>query len=183
MPRSSFSQPPSSSDSQHSTDSPTPNHPEELAASPTSCVLLAVDVGLRTGLAGFDRQGRPLWQRSHHVSSRDALKRLVRGLLHDLADLEVLVIEGGGPLATIWGRAATRRGLRLMRLAAEDWRSELLLPREQRSGQAAKDTAVQLARQELAAAGIAVAGTLRHDAAEAVLLGIHTVRRLGWREI
>lgn len=155
-------------------------YPEVHTKAPP-CALVAVDIGLRTGLAGFSRLGRPLWQRSQHLASRDALKRFVRGLLYELPDLEALAIEGGGRLAEIWMHAAEKRGLRLLSFVAEQWRRELLLPRQQRSGLTAKDAAVQLAREELAAAGIAVAGNLRHDAAEAVLLGVHAAGELGWR--
>lgn len=38
--------------------------------------LLAVDAGVRTGLALLDREGRLLWCRSHNLGTTARLKRL-----------------------------------------------------------------------------------------------------------
>jgi hypothetical protein len=63
--------------------------------------LIAVDLGLRTGLALYGRDGRPLWYRSRHDGTRAALGRGVHVLLDSIPDLSRMVLEGGGPIADI----------------------------------------------------------------------------------
>lgn len=157
-----------------------PREPAQSVAELPGCALLAVDAGLRAGLAAYSRQGRLLWQRSLHLADIAALKRYVRGLLHELPELQVLVLEGGGAVARVWENAAAKRGLRLLICSAEEWRAELLHPREQRSGADAKNTALRLARKVMARSGLPRPASLRHDAAEAVLAGFFALRRLGW---
>src|SRR5690606_25470259 len=71
--------------------------------------LLAVDLGLRTGLAGYARDGRLLWYRSHNFGSAQRLKRGAASLLDEHAALVWLYIEGGGALLLPWEREAQRR--------------------------------------------------------------------------
>lgn len=164
-----------------------PEHdPREIAprvSSAPQCALLAVDAGLRAGLSGWSRQGRLLWQRSLHLQNRDALKRFQRGLLRTLPHLQTLALEGGGAIADTWLHAAHKRNLQILACAAEDWRQALLHPREQRSGECAKETAVALARKVMLWSGVPRPKTMRHDAAEAVLLGLYAVQELGWLEV
>lgn len=110
--------------------------------------LLAVDLGLRTGLALYGPDGRLTWYRSHHLASRAALRRAVSGVLDPVADLDRLVLEGGGPLAEIWLKEAGRRGLATRLIAAEDWRATLLRPDVRRDR--AKHDADALARRVIA---------------------------------
>ena len=63
--------------------------------------LLAVDLGLRTGLALYGPTGRLRWYRSQHFASRASLRRGVHGLLDAEPDVGLLVLEGGGPIADI----------------------------------------------------------------------------------
>ena len=91
-----------------------------------------------------------------------------------------LVVEGGGPLSDVWTDAAATRGIAIMRISAEGWRSALLYPREQRSGQMAKRVADQLARRVIEWSGARRPTALRHDAAEAILIGLWGVLELGW---
>ncbi len=74
-------------------------------------LLLAVDLGLRTGLALYGQDGRLQWYRSHNFGTAARLRRAVRGLLDELPELTWLVLEGGGHLAEIWKREAERRGM------------------------------------------------------------------------
>jgi hypothetical protein len=133
--------------------------------------LLAVDGGLRTGLALYAADGRLLWYRSHHLGNRTHLKRAVRQILDGLPGLARLVIEGGGPLAELWLQEAARRKVAACRVQAEQWRVDLLLPRQRRSGRQAKQVADDLAREIIARTGAAKPTALRHDAAEAILVG------------
>ncbi|MBB4635296.1 hypothetical protein [Longimicrobium terrae] len=141
--------------------------------------LLAVDLGLRTGLALFGADGRLIWYRSQNFGSAPRLRRGVHGLLHTLPELRWLVMEGGGPLADIWEKEADRRGLQVRRIGADVWRRELLWDREQRSGAAAKANADPLARRVIDWSGAARPTSLRHDAAEAILVGLWGVLHTG----
>ncbi len=142
--------------------------------------LLAVDVGLRTGLAAYGRDGRLRWYRSHHWADRTRMRRAVRGVLRAAAPLEWVVLEGGGPLAELWKREAARGGAATLVVAAETWRERLLWPRERRTGPAAKRHAGVLARRAIAWSGLPRPTSLRSDAAEAVLVGLWAVVHLGW---
>jgi hypothetical protein len=142
--------------------------------------LLAVDLGLRTGLARFGPDGRLAWYRSQHFGTRDALRRGVHGLLAADPDLSHLVLEGGGPIADIWIKAAERRGLVTLAIAAECWRARLLDPKGLADRDRAKRDADALARRVIAWSGAARPTSLRHDAAEAVLVGLWGVLELGW---
>ena len=141
--------------------------------------LLAVDVGLRTGLARYGPTGRLLWYRSQNYGSRGRLQRAVPALLDESGGLGWLVLEGGGDLATIWSRHALRRGIPVCRIAAEVWRRALLLPRQQRAGVEAKHHADAVARRVIAWSGAARPTHLRHDAAEAILAGLWGAVELG----
>lgn len=142
--------------------------------------LLAVDIGVRTGLVLYGHDGRLLWYRSQNFGTAVRLKRGVRRLLADLPDLAWLVLEGGGPLAAIWEREAERRGIPARRIAAEDWRGQLLYPREQRTRPQAKRRAAELARRVIEWSGAPRPTSLRHDAAEAILIGLWGVLEVGW---
>ncbi|HEV2131352.1 MAG TPA: hypothetical protein VGR27_09635 [Longimicrobiaceae bacterium] len=144
--------------------------------------LLAVDLGLRTGLALFGSEGRLLWYRSQNFGTATRLRRAVHGLLHTLPDLTWLILEGGGNLAEIWTREAERKGIAVRRIAAERWRQELLYAREQRSGAQAKQHAAELARRIIKWSAAPRPTSLRHDAAEAIAIGFWGVLHVGWLE-
>ena len=151
-----------------------------MDATPPQEVLLAVDLGLRTGLALYRRDGRLAWYRSQNFGNVSRLRRGVRGVLDAIPHLAWLVLEGGGQLAEIWQREAARRGLRVRQVFAEDWRRDILYPRQQRSGTHAKVHATDLARQVIAWSGARRPTSLRDDAAEAILVGLWASRELGW---
>ena len=65
-------------------------------------------------------------------------------------------------------------------LNAEDWRRVLLYPRQQRSGQQAKQTADEIARRIIDWSGAPRPTALRHDTAEAILIGLWGVLEIGW---
>ena len=72
--------------------------------------LLAVDLGLRAGLALYGNDGRLRWYRSHNFGNMTRLKRGVYTILNELPTLHWLVLEGGGPLALIWRKEAENSG-------------------------------------------------------------------------
>lgn len=144
--------------------------------------LLGVDLGLRTGLALYGSDGRLRWYRSQHFASRSTLRRGVHGLLDAESDLARLVLEGGGPIADIWERDAGRRGIPVRRIAAEDWRGRFFDPRSQRGRDRSKLSADELARRIIEWSGAPRPTSLRHDAAEAILIGLWGVLDVRWLE-
>lgn len=142
--------------------------------------LLAVDLGVRTGLARFGADGRLRSYRSQNYGSAERLRRAVPAILDGEAGLTHLVLEGGGPVAGAWEREAARRGLALRRVGADAWRARLLTPGERRSAHGAKHPADALARRVIEWSGAPRPTSLRHDAAEAILLGLWACLELGW---
>jgi hypothetical protein len=145
------------------------------------CALLAVDAGVRTGLALLDREGHLMWCRSHNLGSTARLKKAAARVLFELPQLEFLVVEGGGQTAGIWAHAAAKRNLPCRIVQAQDWREQFLLPRQRVSGQKAKAAACALVSTILRREGWSSPTTPGHDAAEAALVGLWAAVQLGWR--
>jgi hypothetical protein len=142
--------------------------------------LLAVDLGVRTGLAAWGADGRLRWYRSQNFGDAARLRRAIPGLLATEPDLAWLVIEGGGPLVGAWVREGERRRLTVRVTSAEEWRALFLLPREHGPTAQVKAVADRLARRVIAWADGPRPTSLRHDAAEAVLVGLWGVLVAGW---
>jgi hypothetical protein len=142
--------------------------------------ILAVDLGLKTGIALFGDDGKLRLYRSKNFGTTTRLKRAVYGILKEIPDLVMLVIEGGGNIAEIWENEAQKRGIAVHRITAEDWRKPLLYSREQRTGAMAKERAAHLAEAVIAWSGLKRPTAPRHDAAEAILIGLWSVLTLGW---
>jgi len=142
--------------------------------------LLAVDVGVRTGLAVYRDDGRLIWYRSRNFGAAARLRRAIPALLHEAFDPTYVVLEGGGPLAEHWATAAEKHGSHVRRVSAEEWRGLFLLPRDQRSGEQAKRVADSIARRVVEWSDAPRPTSLRHDAAEAILIGLWGVIRVGW---
>jgi len=142
--------------------------------------LLAVDLGLKTGLALYGDDGRLRWARSKNFGTASRLRRGVCGLLGEIPDLAWLVLEGGGGLAEIWEREARRRDVGVIRVSAERWRRAFLAPRQRAGSRTAKKSAGVLARRVIEERGRARPTALRHDAAEAVLAGLWGLAQVGW---
>jgi hypothetical protein len=143
-------------------------------------MLLAIDNGLKCGLACYASDGRLRWYRSHNFGSPARLKQGATSILRELSEVRWLALEGGGNLADHWLRAAERQKLEILQLSAETWRERLLYAREQRSGLQAKQHADTLARNVIAWSQLPRPTSLRHDAAEAILVGLWAVIELGW---
>ena len=142
--------------------------------------LLAVDVGVRTGLACWGDDAHLRWYRSHNLGNAARLRRAIPGLLDAVPDLAHLVLEGGGPLVDTWRSAGEKRALDVTVVSAETWRALFLLPREQRDGSTAKQVAGRLARRAITWGGARQPTSLTHDAAEAVLVGLWGLLAAGW---
>lgn len=143
-------------------------------------MLLAVDLGLRTGFALYGEDGRLCWYRSQHFGSKSRLRRAAHNMLCELPDLSWLIVEGGGVLIDAWQKEADRQDIAVRQISAEEWRAALLYPREQRSGSRAKQSADELARRVIDWSNAPRPTSLRHDAAEAILIGLWGVIEIGW---
>ena len=155
----------------------------EGRSSDADATLLAVDLGLRTGLALFGSSGRLLWYRSANLGSRARLRKAAWSVVKDAGELRHLVVEGDRAMGEVWARAARLRGATHHRVSPEQWRGRLLLSREQRTGADAKRHADALARAVIEWSGASrPSSAMRHDAAEAILIGLWGVLEVGWIE-
>jgi hypothetical protein len=142
--------------------------------------LLAIDLGLKCGMALYGADGRLCSYRSQHYGSPAALKKAVTRILSDMEGLAWIVTEGDYTLAAIWERAAMKQGIRVQRVSAEVWREALLIPRERTCATEAKKNATALARRVIHWSDAPRPTSLRHDAAEAICVGLWAVERMGW---
>jgi hypothetical protein len=117
------------------------------------------------------------WYRSRHFGSLASLRRAVPSVLDGVSHL---VVEGGGALAAPWADAAANRAISVRWVTAETWRAAFLYPREQRGADRAKRTADGMARRVIEWSNAPRPTSLRHDAAEAILIGLWAVLDLGW---
>ena len=161
--------------------SPHPALPAEAeAASSAGPSLLAVDLGLRSGLAVYARDGRLVRYRSTHFPTVGALKKALPRVIDEAPGLAWLVCEGDRHYASIWARLAEKRGARVLWASAERWRPVLLTPAERTDGAQAKASAERLARQVIAVSGARRPTSLTHDVAEAILIGLWGALEVGW---
>lgn len=145
--------------------------------------LVAVDLGLRSGLAVYGDDGKLRAFRSVHFASMAALKRGVFGLLQQAEGLEWVVVEGDRRMGDVWASAAEKQGARTQRVSPETWRAQLLLAREMRSGALAKEHADTLARRVVEWSGARRPTSLSPDVAEAILIGLWGVIHAGWLHV
>lgn len=142
--------------------------------------LLAVDAGLHTGLALYHRNGRLLWYRSHHLADQQKLKRLIAKLLRSPPLPTHIYLEGGGPLAALWQREAVKLDRIFVQLHADKWRECLFYPRQHKNSNIAKQQAREMAAHVIHFLGNKKPTGLRHDTAEAILIGLYGLLDLGW---
>jgi hypothetical protein len=142
--------------------------------------LVAVDLGLRTGIAVYDGNGRLVRYGSRNFGNRTRLRAGADAVLREAGGVDVLVVEGDRALGDLWAARARRRGARAFEVSPERWRAALLHERERRSGRVAKAAADDLARRTIELLGDRRPTSLRHDAAEAVLIGLWGCLEVGW---
>ena len=154
---------------------PSPSPPPSEAST-----LMAVDLGLRAGVALYDSRGRLLSYRSTNFGSMSRLRKGVTGVIKPQADLAWVVVEGDRKMGEVWEGAALHRGAGFDWVSPEQWRKTLLIPRKRRSGVQAKAEAEVLAKKVIRWSELKGPTSLRHDAAEAILIGLWAVLTLGW---
>lgn len=145
-------------------------------------MLLAVDLGLRAGFAWYDTQGRLQAYRSTNFGSNARLKQGAYRMMQEQSDLLWVVLEGDRTLAEAWMRHARKQRAHAQCISASAWRTKLLTPSQRRSGHDAKAAADALARRVIEWADAPRPTSLRHDAAEAICIGLWSVLNLGWLE-
>lgn len=128
----------------------------------------------------YSEDGKLLWYRSTNFGSKARLRKGASAVLDKAGPTKRLVIEGGGDLSLPWIHEAERRGIKVRMIQAHVWRNELLHSRQQRSGLDAKKHADALARRIISWSGTRKPTSLRHDAAEAICVGMWGVIDLGW---
>jgi hypothetical protein len=138
----------------------------------TQAEIVAIDLGLRCGFAAFDVDGNLLTYRSTNFGSRGRLRKAAWGVLNDYAEVSELVTEGDRNLSNIWRSVAEKRGIEVVEVAPETWRKSLLDARFRRTGSDAKQAAGELAREYIEYCSLPRPTSLRHDAAEAVCIGL-----------
>ena len=144
--------------------------------------LLAVDLGIRAGLAFFGADGRLRWYGSRNFGNRARLRRGIPGILEGEPGLAWLVVEGGGDLAPLWTGEAEKRGIGILQTTAEAWRERLFILRDRRNGAKAKSSAGDAARLVIEWSRARRPTSLRHDAAEAIMIGLWGVLETGLLE-
>jgi len=143
-------------------------------------LLLAVDLGVKTGLALYRSDGKLAWFRSQNFGNASRLRKAVPAILGSDDDINYLVVEGGGSLLKIWENEALRRNIGVIRTMADEWRPDILLPREQRKRLSSKSNAIAYAHKIIGNLADHRATSLNDDAAEAILIGFWAITKLGW---
>jgi hypothetical protein len=148
--------------------------------------LLAVDLGLRTGLCLFDSAGKLLRHDDRQFASVDDLEQGASAILSlwgEEAGLRIshVAIEGSDPdLFLAWSKAIGDR--RILRVPPEDWRRDLLTPKDCECWKSSKEASRVAARSIIERFGTNGLDRVDYttDCAEALLLGVHVAQRLGW---
>ena len=151
--------------------------PEDPADTPVA-KLLAIDLGLRAGIALFTGKGRLIAYRSTNFGNLSRLKRAIPSIVGPT--VKVLVTEGDARLAHLWELHASRRDIICERIAPQSWRSQIYNLSEMRQKGRWKETADKYARRIIGWSELSSPSSLRHDAAEAICLGMCAVIRHGW---
>jgi hypothetical protein len=158
-------------------------------------MLLAVDLGLRSGVSLFNNRGELVRYEQFHFERetlQDTAQQLVQEWEEDVNKesdgsdprpwrVTHLAIEGGDPVfRDAWSEAT--EDMSLLFVPPEEWRGSLLLDKEKTSGKESKAAARLIARQVVTDFGVMSLhdGTFKTDVAEAVVLGLYVARKLGW---
>lgn len=155
-------------------------------------LLVAVDLGLRTGVSLFNNQGELLRYEQFQFESEERLHDAAVQILDKwgteasnsthLWSITRIAIEGGSPLLVgSWVRAANGERV-ILQVKPDEWRADLLTSKEKIDGESAKAASRLIARQVVADYGVMGphVGKFQTDTAESILLGLHVSRRLGW---
>ncbi len=147
------------------------------APAPSGAIVLAIDVGMKAGLAWFTAEGELIRARSTRFATRTVLKKALPAIWTELPGVTQVVLEGQGDIADIFRKSAERAALPVQQFSAEQWREDMLLPRQRRSGKQAKAYAETIALQIARSCGKPPKCAYDDDAAEAILFGLWFLTR------
>ena len=147
----------------------------------TMRTLLAVDLGLKTGLALYGEDGKLIWYRSHNFGTTERLRRGAHGILNGTS-------RTGGPghrRGRQPGRGLGKRGRPARHPRPADWFRGLagavsLSRANGGAGRRPRNMPERWPRKIIDWSGAARPSSLRHDAAEAILIGLWGVLQFGW---
>ena len=127
---------------------------------------------MKAGLAWFTAEGELIRARSTRFATRTVLKKALPAIWTELPGVTQVVLEGQGDIADIFRKSAERAVLPVQQFSAEQWREDMLLPRQRRSGKQAKLNAETIALQIARSCGKPPKCAYDDDAAEAILFGL-----------
>ncbi len=134
---------------------------------------------MKAGLAWFTAEGELIRARSTRFATRTVLKKALPAIWTELPGVTQVVLEGQGDIADIFRKSAERAALLVQQFSAEQWREDMLLPRQRRSGKQAKLNAEIIALQIARSCGKPPKCAYDDDAAEAILFGLWFLTRAG----
>ena len=143
---------------------------DQLPATPH---LLAIDLGLHFAWALYTLDAQLIGYSSHHCPHYRSLKGFAALMLRRLPIHSYVYIEGGGTLLKAWSKPCTSYQHHLVQLHAKEWRDDVFTTfhSPNLSSKEAKKQAIHRASSVIKTASHKGHHTLRHDSAEAVLLG------------
>ena len=165
--------------------------------------LMAVDLGLKSGIAVYDENGQILHVENVRFIDPTQLEEGLQRLIEPWQVSHVVIEGEDRKLYNIWKKTIERMfgggrneedeeeeeeeeeddmqpSVLVSRVIAEDWRRLLLTSKERRSARLAKQAASLIARQIVKKSPRLQDIGMTTDAAEAVLIGHYAVRVLGW---
>ena len=142
--------------------------------------LLAIDLGLRFGWSCFQEDGDLVAYGSHHCGQANKLSAVAYRSLSRLPRGSALIVEGNGDLLRVWRRYAQKYEITYLNISAERWRGDCLSTKYLHDGRAAKKRAELIASRLIRARSGRGSTSLRHDAAEACLIGWWGLHHLSW---
>ena len=81
-----------------------------MAPDDPNASLLAIDLGLRSGLAHYGTDGRLQTYRSTNFGSLSRLRKGVPGVFKSLRPIGHIVVEGDRALGEVWQKSARSHG-------------------------------------------------------------------------
>lgn len=142
--------------------------------------LLSIDLGLRFGWSCYDSEYKLIGYGSHHCGQANKLQTIAYKALKSLPTGSHLIVEGNSELYKHWQKNAQKHQINLRQIYAEQWRKDCLSLKEQSDAKSAKEAAIKLAKHLIKRQSGQGAHSLRHDAAEACLMGWWGLVQLGW---
>ena len=168
-----------------------PSCSSKLYQSALAQSLLAVDLGLRTGIAIFNSSGNLIDYSYYHFKSFQFLENDLIEFFGNISanhsTLSHFALEGDKILQDIWKTAISNYfgdSVSIIAVLPIEWRSRMLIPRESTSSRAAKTASREISRQIIWKSGLTntnISRPMNTDTSEAILMGYYVViDKLKW---